>query len=66
MRLGEKETDKHNLYYSMEAIFPDGDVNVKSVLEFLAICSKNLDSWQLFKLFLFRGIGFDVETYTLF
>ena len=35
MRLGEKETDKHNLYYSMGAIFPDGDINVISVFEFL-------------------------------
>ena len=53
MRLGEKETDKHNLYYSMGAIFPDGDISVISVFKFLAICSKSLDSWQLFKLFLF-------------
>ena len=30
MRLGEKETDKHNLYYSMGAIFPDGDTNAKT------------------------------------
>ena len=43
MRLGEKETDKHNLYYSMGAIFPDGDINVISVFKFLGIFTKSLD-----------------------
>ena len=43
MRLGEKETDKHNLYYSMGAIFPDGDINVISVFKFLGILPMTVD-----------------------